>query len=227
MNLTRWRKAAAALTVAALCEIGARVALPGMNSHALRIFLQSRAGGFLLRVYDGLVGGALSRGAVLALGIMPYVSARVMMRLAREAIPAVRAAWTADDHRRLTRWTRVLTAGLALVQSYGFARFVQGIPGVVADPGPVFIAQTVLVLTTGAVSIAWLTERFTAAEEHEDAEHEVDRRIELGAGNPSGSVTGQAAPLQLAPMLTDLSTFAPRQPEAVPLGSDSLEEQAP
>ncbi len=153
-----WRKTGLALATLAVCAVGARIVAPGLNGQALHDFLRAGGSTGLLRVYDWFVGGASSRGAVLALGIMPYVSARIMVRL---------LTWRNQvGQAKRTRWTRWLTGGLALVQSYGFARFVEGIPGAVAHPGVGFLAKTMAVLTTGAIGVMLLSERLT--ERHDD-----------------------------------------------------------
>jgi len=152
------RKVALAVAVLVVCEVGARIVAPGLNGQALRDFLQGSST-WLLRVYDWVVGGALSRGGVLAIGIMPYLSARIMMRLARVTWPKLESWWHSDagvaNRTRLTRW---VTGGLALLQSYGFAKFVQTIPGVVAHPGLGFLVKTVAVLTAGTIGVTLLSE---------------------------------------------------------------------
>ena len=157
-SLARWSKGALALGGLVLCEIGTRVGLPGLDGSVLSDYLVRTGGGFLLMSYNWLVGGALARGAVLALGLMPYVSAKIMLRLARSAFPRLDRA----DQRRLTRWTYGLTVGLSLIQSYGFARFVEAIPGAVANPGAGFIVRSIVILTAGAVTVTALTEQLMA-----------------------------------------------------------------
>src|SRR5262245_53790676 len=153
------RKVALAVALLAVCEVGARIVAPGLNGQALRDFLQAGASTWLLRLYDWFVGGALSRGGVLAIGIMPYLSARIMMRLARVVRPQLES-WSQTDSgiAKCTRLTRWLTGGLALVQSFAFAKFVQGIPGVVAHPGVGFLAKTIAVLTCGTIGVMLLSE---------------------------------------------------------------------
>jgi preprotein translocase subunit SecY len=110
---------------------------------------------------------------VLALGIMPYVTARIVMRLGRTVAPAAyEPAGALNDPVAITRWTRRITFGCALLQSFGFARFVQSIPGVVTNPGVGFIAQTVIVLTTGAMGVAWLAERMASQRDSDDVDIE-------------------------------------------------------
>jgi preprotein translocase subunit SecY len=155
-----WRNVGLGVMGGLLCEIGSRVVAPNIDGKAPAEFLRRVGAPPLLRVYDWIVGGALSRGAVLALGVMPYVSAHIVMRLGRMSIPRIAALYDNDSDRpRLRRWRYALTFGLSVVQSFGFARFVQSIPGVVANPGPSFFAQTMMVLTAGAMGIAWIGER--------------------------------------------------------------------
>jgi preprotein translocase subunit SecY len=157
----RSRRAVVGLAGLVLIELGGRIALPGLNAQVLADFILRRGGG-LLSLFDRFVGGALTRGAVLGLGIMPYLSARIFVRLARASFPAI-DAMEADEvgQTKLRRATRVLTVGLSLVQSYGFARFAQAIPGAVARPGAGFVVQTMLTLTAGAIVAMALAEQFT------------------------------------------------------------------
>ena len=179
-----WRKITVAVGGLLLIEIGARIVAPSINGQVLADYLRQVGASPLLRLYDWFVGGALSRGAILALGIMPYLSARIIMRLARESFPTIAEMSKHESERpRLERWTRRLTFGLAALQSFSFARFVQSIPGAVGDPGAGFIAQTMIVLTTGAMGVAWLSERITSQRDvdepvtgvHAEADQEPDR----------------------------------------------------
>jgi preprotein translocase subunit SecY len=185
----RWRKTGFVLAGLLLCEIGARIAAPGLVGRVLGDNFRRSGRGGLLWLYDRLVGGALSRGAVLALGILPYISARIFVRIARAVIPAVGEMWTHDAGRTsLKRWTRALTVGLALVQSYGFARFALSIPGAVANPGAGFVAQTMLVLTGGAIVAMGLGEQITALNDADDTagdENEQVRDTDQPVGVPA------------------------------------------
>jgi preprotein translocase subunit SecY len=161
-----WRKTGLALATLAVCEIGARIVAPGLNARVLRDFLRGGSGNWLVRVYDWFVGGAISHGAVLALGVMPYLSARIMMRLVHAITP--KETPSEETERRRKRMTRWLTGGLALVQSYGYAAFVQSIPGAVANPGFGFLAKTMAVLTTGALGVMFLSERLTERRDYDE-----------------------------------------------------------
>jgi preprotein translocase subunit SecY len=154
------RKVSLALAALLACEAGARIVLPNVNGPLLEEYLRQGASGPLMHLYNWLAGGALGRGAILALGIVPYLSARIYMRLGRVAFPRVAAMWARDAGRaRLKRWTRWLTGGFAVVQSLGFSLFLQSLPGVVTKPGLGFIAQTMVALTGGALFTMWIAER--------------------------------------------------------------------
>ncbi len=164
-----WRRVGLATGGLIALAVGGRIVAPRINGQVLGDYLRTGGGSVLLKLYDWLVGGALSRGALLALGIMPYVSASVVVRLARIVSPEIDALHEHEAGRaRLSRWTSRLTFGLALVQSYGFARFVQTVPGAVAEPGAAFIAQTMIVLTTGAMGVAWLARRLRTRSDADD-----------------------------------------------------------
>jgi hypothetical protein len=153
------RKVALAAAVLAVCEVGGRIVAPGLNEQAIHDFLQAGGSSSLLRLYDWVVGGALTRGGLLAIGIMPYLSARIIMRLARVTAPRLKSWWeTESGIAKRTRLTRWLTGGLALVQSFGFAKFVQNIPGAVEHPGIGFLARTMAVLTAGSIGVMLLSE---------------------------------------------------------------------
>jgi preprotein translocase subunit SecY len=177
------RRAIIAVGGLTLLEIGTWIVAPSINGGALADYFRRTGSTPLLKLYDWLVGGALSRGAVLALGVMPYVTARIVLRLGRTVAPAAyEPGGMLSDPAGITRWTRRITFGCALVQSVGFARFVQSIPGVVTNPGLGFIAQTVVVLTTGAMGVAWLAERMTSQRDSDDVDIEdVSGESPLGA----------------------------------------------
>ena len=211
-----WRKIALAAGGLLLCEIGARVVAPSINGRVLADYLRQVGASPLLKLYDWFVGGALSRGAILALGIMPYLSARIIMRLARESFPAIAEMSKHESERpRLDRWTRTLTFGLAAIQSFGFARFVQSIPGAVAEPGPGFIAQTMIVLTTGAMGVAWLSERIARQRDDDAPASEVEAEVSQDSRELSGDQARPALPP--ADILDRVPTETP-EPDRVRLG---------
>ncbi len=145
----------------AIYRLGAHIATPGVNVQVLADFVRNQGAGTLFGVYDMFVGGGLSRATVLALGIMPYISASIMFQLGGAVFPTIDKLQKEEEGRKkITQWTRYLTVALALGQAYGFAIFAEG-QGAVAIPGAGFRALTVLTLTTGAVFIMWLGEQIT------------------------------------------------------------------
>lgn len=109
-----------------------------------------RAGSPLLKLYNHMNGGAPSKGTAFALGIMPYLSARMFMALAR----------------RKSKWgTRGLTVGISVVQGIGYARFTEKVPGVVAQPGLAYTVQTVLMVTVVSTLLMLVAEEATNTDE--------------------------------------------------------------
>ncbi|MCH7683485.1 MAG: preprotein translocase subunit SecY, partial [Gemmatimonadetes bacterium] len=99
---------------------------------------------------------------VLALGIMPYISASIMFQLAGAVFPYVEKLQKEEEGRKkITQWTRYMTVGLALGQAYGFSIFTESLAGAVTSPGWGFRLITILTLTTGAVFVMWLGEQIT------------------------------------------------------------------
>ena len=168
MGIRQWLSEKAGLVRAigavVVCTIGARIVAPGINTEVLGDFFRSGGASPLARLYDWLTAGAFGRGALLALGIMPYVSARIYLRLWRIVSPRVEEP---ARRQKLIRW---LTLGFSGVQSYGFAKFLENLPGAVANPGPQFVATTVLTLTASAMTAMWLFERPVTSDEVEVAD---------------------------------------------------------
>jgi len=216
----RWRKTSLVLGAIVLGEIGARVGLPDVNGPVLLDYFQGRSGGLLLRLYDWFAGGALARGAVLALGIVPYLSATIMMRLARICIPPVTAMWARSDGPiAVRRWTRYLTVGLSLMQSYGFARFVERLPGVVANPGPGFIAETMVVLTAGAVAVMLVSEAIMSPADDDTVRDELSHGTENEELRAQSLEQPQREVLLLPPgQLPPTELYTSRRAERVPRG---------
>jgi preprotein translocase subunit SecY len=142
-------------------RIGAHIATPGVNVQALAEYAQ-RSQGTLFSLYDLFAGGGLSRAAIFALGIMPYISASIVFQLAGPVFPIIEKMQRDEEgKKRLTQWTRYLTVVLCLFQAYGFAMFTEQLAGAVAQPGWAFRMTTVLTLTTGGVFVMWLGEQIT------------------------------------------------------------------
>jgi preprotein translocase subunit SecY len=141
---------------------GAHIATPGVNVQVLSDFVRNQAAQTLFGVYDMFVGGGLSRATVLALGIMPYISASIMFQLAGAVFPTIDKLQKEEEGRkRITQWTRYVTVLLSVFQGYGFAIFTESLQNAVVNPGMGFRLITVLTLTTGAVFVMWLGEQIT------------------------------------------------------------------
>ncbi|MDQ3950484.1 MAG: preprotein translocase subunit SecY, partial [Gemmatimonadota bacterium] len=145
-------------------RIGAHVTAPGVDVVALQDFFKNsgQQGGGLLGLYDLFTGGQLSRATVLALGIMPYISASIFMQIAAAVIPQLEKMNKDEEGRkRVNQWTRYATVLLAWVQAWGFALFTESLQGAVAGPGFAFRIQMAFFLTAGAVFVMWLGEQIT------------------------------------------------------------------
>ncbi len=143
-------------------RLGAHIATPGVNVQVMADFMQNQGAQTLFGVYDMFVGGGFSRATVLALGIMPYISASIMFQLAGAVFPYVEKLQKEEEGRKkITQWTRYMTVGLALGQAYGFSVFTESLAGAVTSPGWGFRSVTMLTLTTGAVFVMWLGEQIT------------------------------------------------------------------
>ncbi len=145
-----------------LYRIGAHITVPGVDVNALTQFFRSTQGGGLLGMYDMFVGGGLSRATVMALGIMPYISASIFWQLMGAVFPAIEKLQREEEGRKkITQWTRYLTVGLAAGQAWGVAVFIESLQGAVAFPGFGFKVATAFVLTVGAIFVMWLGEQIT------------------------------------------------------------------
>jgi preprotein translocase subunit SecY len=141
---------------------GAHITVPGLDVNILRQTFGALQGTFF-GIYDMFVGGGLSRATILALGIMPYISASIMFQLLAAVIPTIEKLQKEgeDGRKKLTQWTRYTTIGLALMQAYGYSAFLTSIPGAVRLPGLMFTVTTVITLTVGAMFVMWLGEQIT------------------------------------------------------------------
>jgi preprotein translocase subunit SecY len=114
-------------------------------------------------MFNMFSGGALSRFSIFALGIMPYISASIIMQLGTVAFPYLETLKKEGEpgRRKITQYTRYGTLGLALVQGYGISIALQSQPGLVIEPGPMFLLTTVITLVTGTIFLMWLGEQIT------------------------------------------------------------------
>ena len=142
-------------------RIGSHITVPGVDPRATTQFFQSQ-NQTLFGIYNLFVGGGLSRATVFALGIMPYISASIFFQIMGAVFPTIERMQREEEGRnQITQWTRYITVGLCLMQSYGVALFLQGVPGAVPAPTMGFRLATSFFLTTGGVFVMWLGEQIT------------------------------------------------------------------
>ncbi len=143
-------------------RIGAHIPVPGIDPQKLAELFQSQQGG-ILGVFNLFSGGALSRFTIFALGIMPYISASIIMQLMTIALPQFEALKKEGEagRRKITQYTRYGTVALALFQGFGIAVALEAQPGLVLDPGMLFRFTAVMTLLTGTMFLMWLGEQIT------------------------------------------------------------------
>ncbi len=144
-------------------RLGSYIPIPGVDTAEVAKFAAQNASGILGWV-NGLAGGALGRLAIFALNIMPYISASIIMQLMTTVSPQLEALKKEGEsgRKKINQYTRYGTVLLAALQAYGIAVGLEGRGGLVINPGPFFIATTVITLTGGTVFLMWLGEQITA-----------------------------------------------------------------
>jgi len=143
-------------------RIGAHIPVPGIDPEQLAQLFKSQAGG-ILGLFNMFSGGALSRFTVFALGIMPYISASIIMQLMTVVVPTFEALKKEGEagRRKITQYTRYATVFLAIFQAIGISVALESQPGLVIDPGMMFRFVTVTSLVTGTMFLMWLGEQIT------------------------------------------------------------------
>jgi len=143
-------------------RIGAHIPVPGIDPTQLQQLFKSQSGG-ILSLFNMFSGGALSRFTVFALGIMPYISASIIMQMMGYVLPSIEALKKEGEagRRKITQYTRYGTVALAIFQSVGIAIALQSTPGLVLNPGFGFQFTTVVSLTAGTMFLMWLGEQIT------------------------------------------------------------------
>ncbi|WP_306153892.1 preprotein translocase subunit SecY [Roseovarius sp. MMSF_3281] len=144
-------------------RLGTYIPVPGIDGTALREFMegaQASIGGML----SMFTGGALGRMGIFALGIMPYISASIIVQLLTAMVPALEQLKKEGEQgrKKINQYTRYGTVGLATLQSYGLAASLQSGDGLVSNPGFFFIASCMITLVGGTMFLMWLGEQITA-----------------------------------------------------------------
>jgi preprotein translocase subunit SecY len=143
-------------------RIGGHIPVPGIDPVQLQQLFKGQSGG-ILSMFNMFSGGALSRFTVFALGIMPYISASIIMQLMTYVVPSLEAIKKEGEagRRRITQYTRYGTLVLAIFQSLGIALALEGTAGLVLAPGFGFRMTTVVSLVAGTMFLMWLGEQIT------------------------------------------------------------------
>ena len=143
-------------------RIGTHIPVPGINPDQLTQLFNGQQGG-ILSLFNMFSGGALSRFSIFALGIMPYISASIIMQLMSYVVPSMEALKKEGEagRRKITQYTRYGTLGLAIFQSMGIALALESSAGLVNDPGIVFRVTAMVSLTAGTMFLMWLGEQIT------------------------------------------------------------------
>jgi preprotein translocase subunit SecY len=150
------------LGLLAVYRLGASVPIPGVDAIRFEEFV-NRSAGSLFGFLDMFSGGQFRRLTVFALGIMPYITASIVLQLLTVVVPTLEKLQKEGElgRRKITQWTRYLTVGLSLMQSMFIATALQRQGNFVLNPGIGFVLQTMLTLTTGTAFIMWLGEQIT------------------------------------------------------------------
>ncbi|WP_321339767.1 preprotein translocase subunit SecY [Breoghania sp.] len=144
-------------------RLGTHIPMPGINPEALaQLFSQQQSG--IIGMFNMFAGGAVGRMAIFALGIMPYISASIIIQLMTTVVPSLEQLKKEGEQGRkvMNQWTRYITVVLATAQAYGIAVGLEGSSNVVLDPGLFFRLTAVVTLVGGTMFLMWLGEQITS-----------------------------------------------------------------
>ncbi len=143
-------------------RVGTHIPVPGINANVLDELFRGQQGGILglLNVFSG---GALARFSIFALGIMPYISASIIMQLCTVIVPSLEALKKEGEagRRKITQYTRYATLALSFFQAFAISTALEAQPGLVIDPGVMFRVTSAITLVTGTMFLMWLGEQIT------------------------------------------------------------------
>jgi preprotein translocase subunit SecY len=152
-----------ALAMLAVYRLGGHIPTPGINITRWEEFFNSNSGS-IFGFFDLFAGGNIRRLTVFALGIMPYITASIILQLLTVVVPTLEKLQKEGElgRRKITQWTRYLTIILSVLQSFGIAQGLQAMQqGIVIHPGIGFVFLTIISLTTGTAFIMWLGEQIS------------------------------------------------------------------
>ncbi|MGN1038242.1 MAG: preprotein translocase subunit SecY [Mailhella sp.] len=163
------KKLAWTLFILCMYRVGVHVPVPGIDAGALSHFFASMQGS-VFALLDMFSGGGLRNVSVFALGIMPYISASIILQLMQVVSPDIKRMAKEEGQagrRKITQYTRYLTVAITLIQGFGIAALLEGMVSpenapVVMNPGWEFRLVTIVTLTAGTILIMWLGEQITA-----------------------------------------------------------------
>ncbi len=146
--------------------LGTNVVLPGVDPNVLKEYLDSGGGGGLLGLINAFTGGAFNKAAIFALGIMPYISASIIIQLLGFAVPYFQRLQKHEGEagrKKLNQITRLLTVAICLVQGGGYLTYLKSVPGAISSQVPmgVFWLSNIIILTSGTIFAMWLGEKIT------------------------------------------------------------------
>src|SRR5262245_56615671 len=151
------------LGLLAVYRLGSHVFMPGINVRQWENFFASQSGS-IFGFFDLFAGGNIRRMTVFALGIMPYITSSIVLKLMTVVVPTLEKRQKEGKlgRRQITQWTRYLTIVLSVLQSFGIAQGLMSMQqGIVINPGFGFVMLTILSLTTGSAFIMWLGEQIS------------------------------------------------------------------
>ncbi len=157
-----WRRLVFLLLALVVYRLGTHIPVPLIDPDQFRQAFQSQQGG-ILGLLNMFSGGALSRFSILSIGIMPYISASIIMQMLTYVLPSLEALRKEGEsgRRKVTQYTRYATVGLATVQSYLAIVAIESVPNLVIEPGLLFRFIGVVSLVTGCMFLMWLGEQIT------------------------------------------------------------------
>lgn len=164
-----WRKLGWTFLILLAYRVGIHVPIPGVDTAAMAAFFEA-ARGTLFGVFDMFSGGGLRNVSIFALGVMPYISASIIMQLLQVLSPDLKRMAKeegAAGRKKVTQYTRYATVLITLVQGFGLAAMLEGMQSptglpLVAEPGMMFRLVTIITMTAGTILIMWLGEQITA-----------------------------------------------------------------
>ena len=154
------------LALLAIYRIGSFIVLPGVNSAALENAVSQRGNNDILGLINTFTGGAFNQAAIFALGIMPYITASIIVQLLGFAVPYFQKLQTKEGEsgrKKITQITRILTVFITLVQGGGYLTYLNSMPGAVHQSlsASVFWFSNIIILSAGTIFAMWLGEKIT------------------------------------------------------------------